>query len=135
MKKTIRLRSIAILPFLLALINVASLTGLKEVSKPYLGTYECEYLRIGEENILDKFDYVRFELNPKGIYKIEFKDKNGVKGVYRGHYSFDEKNDLIVIDENIFGKRVSKSFSARSGEITTNVLYGDTLLSIKFKIS
>jgi len=129
-----RLRSVFFLPGLAALINVSSMGTLKDLSRPYLGTYDCEYIRMGSEDLLKKFDYVTAELKPEGIFKIEFKDLRGVKGLYRGHYVFDESDGTIKIDESIFGKRVTKSFSAENGEIIANLLYGDKLLAIKFKI-
>lgn len=116
-------------------LNALALTGLKDVSRPYLGTYECKYVMLGDKNLLDDMDYINFALLPKNIFKIEFRDKKGVKGLYRGHYTFSEKDGEITINENIFGKRVSKTFSAENGVIQVNLIFGDSPLSIKFEMT
>lgn len=130
-----KLKISLIVPILTLAINALAMTGLKDIARPYLGTYECKYARLGEEDLLDTLDYIRFELLPKDIFKIEFRDKNGVKGLYRGHYTFSEKNGEITINENIFGKKVKKTFSAENGAIQVNLKFGDVPLSIKFEMS
>lgn len=132
--KHIKLRSLAAIPFLLCAIDLAAMTNLKDISKPYAGTYDCEYILFNGDNLLDKFDYVQMELLPSGLYKIEFRDANGIKGLYRGHYTYDTKEEKITIDENIFGKKVSKTFPVEKGEISVPVQYGDLLLYVKFKM-
>lgn len=130
-----KLKISLIVPIFTLAINALAMTGLKDIARPYLGTYECKYARLGEEDLLDTLDYIRFELLPKDIFKIEFRDKNGVKGLYRGHYTFSEKNGEITINENIFGKKVKKTFSAENGAIQVNLKFGDVPLSIKFEMS
>lgn len=122
-------------PLMALALNAMALTGLKDVARPYLGTYECKYVMLGDENLLDGMEYINFELLPKSIFKIEFKDKNGVKGLYRGHYTFDENEGTITINENIFGKKVNKTFCAEDGTIQVNLIFGSTPLSIKFEMS
>lgn len=130
-----KLKVSILVPLMALTLNAMALTGLKDAARPYLGTYECKYVMLGEENLLEEMEYINFELLPKSIFKIEFKDKNGVKGLYRGHYSFNEKEGTITIDENIFGKKVSKTFSAENGTIQVNLIFGSTPLSIKFEMS
>lgn len=130
-----KLRISLIVPILTLALNALAMTGLKDIARPYLGTYECKYARLGEDDLLKSLDYIRFELLPKDVFKIEFKDKNGVKGLYRGHYTFSEKNGEITINENIFGKKVKKTFSAENGAIQVNLKFGDAPLSIKFEMS
>lgn len=133
MKKN-KLKISLIIPCALMAFNLMSMSSLEDVSKPYVGVYECKYIMFGDENLLDKFNYVKFELLLNGVYKIEFKDKHNVKGVYRGHYEYDTANNLITIDENVFGNRIKKSFIAEKGAIDVTVQYGDKLLAIKFEM-
>lgn len=130
-----KLKISVLIPILTLALNALALTGLKDLSRPYLGTYECKYARLGEADLLEELDYITFSLLPSNIFKIEFRDKNGVKGLYRGHYTFSEKDKTITINENIFGKRVTKTFSAEHGAIEVNLKFGDEALFIKFEMS
>lgn len=133
MKKS-KLKISLVIPCALIAFNLMNMSSLEDVSKPYVGVYECKYIMFGGENLLDKFDYVKFELLRNGVYKIEFKDKNNVKGVYRGHYEYDNSNNFITIDENVFGHKIKKSFTAEKGCVEVNVQYGDKLLAVKFEM-
>jgi len=130
-----KLKISVLVPLLTLALNVMAFTGLKDIARPYLGTYECKYARLGERDLLEELDYITFALTPKNIFKIEFRDKNGVKGLYRGHYSFSEKDKTITINENIFGKKVTKTFIAERGTIQVNLKFGDEPLAIKFEMS
>lgn len=130
-----KLKISALIPILTLALNALALTGLKDVARPYLGVYECKYARLGETDLLEELDYITFSLLHRDVFKIEFRDKNGVRGLYRGHYTFSEKDKTITINENIFGKKVTKTFSAERGTIQVNLKFGDEALSIKFEMS
>lgn len=134
MKKRNVVKVSLLAPLLLLAANFANMSSLFDIAKPYAGTYECKYVMLGDENILDDFEYIELELLPSNIYKIEFLNSNKIKGLYRGHYSYDEKDGTITIDENIFGQKVKKTFSAKDGVIDIDVQYGKTLLYVKFEM-
>ena len=41
---------------------------LKEISKPYLGVYECTEARVGEREYLDRFSKLDLELKENGEF-------------------------------------------------------------------
>ncbi len=109
--------------------------SLFDISHPYTGVYRCEYVKLGDENLLDQFDYITLELKGDGLYKLSFRQKDGVKGAYRGHYHLDTENNLFTIHEKIFGKHIEKSFRIENGAIDITVLYGDREFAVRFVMS
>lgn len=81
MKRQIRLQSAAFSSaIVLSSLLAGAAGGLKDISKPYLGTYECEKIYFGEKEYTDYFDYVRFELKGKGELALSYREKGGRKG-------------------------------------------------------
>lgn len=114
------------------LFDVASLGGLKDVSRPYLGTYECERILFGNEDRTDKFDYVRIELMPGGKMKLFYKEKEGRKGEAEARYTYDTESDSLTICADIAGTEYKKSFPVKDGALELSVRYGDRMLAMKF---
>ena len=47
------------------------MSTLADVSKPYLGVYDCEKLQLGELNVLKDFEYLRISLGYGGCKACE----------------------------------------------------------------
>lgn len=135
MKKQIKLKSAAFASAIVLsslLFNVSSLGGLKEISKPYLGTYECERIFFGDEEKTDKFDYVRIELMSEGEMKFLFKEKNGAERELEARYTYDTENDMLTVYADLAGAEKTKSFPVEKGTIDVSVRYGGKMLLMKF---
>ena len=135
MKKQIRLKSGALCSAVVLsplLFNAASLGGLKDIAEPYLGTYECEQIFVGDEEKTDKFDYVRLELKPKGEMKLFFKEKGGLKSEAEARYTYDTEKNVLTIYANVAGAEKKKQFPVKKGTIDVSVRYGGKMLMMKF---
>lgn len=135
MKKQIRLKSAALCSVVVLsplLFNAASLGGLKDIAEPYLGTYECEQIFVGDEEKTDKFDYVRLELKPKGEMKLFFKEKGGLKSEAEARYTYDTEKNVLTIYANVAGAEKKKQFPVKKGTIDVSVRYGGKMLMMKF---
>lgn len=135
MKKQIKIKSAAFASAMILsplLFNVSSLGGLKDITKPYLGAYECEQIYFGNEDQTDRFDYVRMELEPEGEAKLLYKEKNGRKGEIEAKYTYDTESDTLTIIADFMGAEKKKSFPVKKGTIDVSVRYGGKILMMKF---
>ena len=129
--KSIRLKSaalcaVAILAFLPKGENWG---GLKEISQPHLGFYQCESATLGQEDLTEFFDFVRVELTRDGKLILSFKDKLGRKGEYSLDYEYDSEKGEITLIAPDGGKR---TFPFQDGEWTLSIPYGEKLFHAKF---
>jgi hypothetical protein len=129
--KSIRLKSatfcaVAVLAFL---PKAENLGGLKDVSNPHLGFYQCESATLGQEDLTEFFDFVRVELTKDGKMILSFKDKFGRKGEYVLNYEYDREKGEITLLSPGEGKR---TFPFKDGEWTISIPYGEKLFHAKF---
>ena len=114
------------------LIDVASLGGLKDISKPYLGTYECEEIFLGGEDRSGDFEYLRIELSDGGKMMLYYREKSGKKGEAEGKYTYDREAKTITLYTDFMGRELKRSFPLEGGEIDISARYGGKTLVMKF---
>lgn len=114
------------------LIDVASLGGLKDISKPYLGTYECEEIFLGGEDRSGDFEYLRIELSDGGKMMLYYREKDGKKGEAEGKYTYDREAKTITLYADFMGRELKRSFPLEGGEIDISARYGGKTLVMKF---
>lgn len=106
--------------------------SLKEIAKPYLGTYECEWLYYGGVDRKEIFDYLRVELKTKGELLITYKTKRGERTEVplSYEYDFDEKTLRVTGQWQLL--KIDRKFPLDKGEINvvTNLL--GKLVNVKF---
>lgn len=116
------------LPPVLTGCSVSDMSSLTELSRPYVGEYTCEELRLGEEDMLDRFEYVRLTLGPDGDAQLTWRTMEGGEGEtllhYEMHegsitlskagrmgaYTFPVEQGAIVITHNIIGRMLYAKF-------------------------
>jgi hypothetical protein len=73
MKNILKLKSAAFVGAILLSVTAGAWSKdgkLTEITKPYLGTYECERLYVGDDDKIEEFEYVRLELCKDGELKL-----------------------------------------------------------------
>lgn len=114
------------LPFLAG--NAAKKKGdsLKDVSKTYLGVYECKEMRYGGDDLCEYIESATLELKAGGAYEVNVTFKNGDKKKAKGRY--EATNDKIVLIYSGNRGDLRREFSHAEGKITiTTVLHGKPL--------
>ena len=106
--------------------------SLTEVSKPYLGEYECKEARLGEEELLGDFSYIRLELLPNGKYTLRYCEKEGKKQELKGKYRYDENRETLTL-YLMQGGVFKREFPLKKGKITATVPLGDKTLVLQFE--
>ncbi len=69
---------------------------LPEITKPYLGTYECKRLSLGSRDLLKELQDIRLELVDEARYALFYKEKGEVRKKVEGNYSYDERRGVLI---------------------------------------
>lgn len=132
--KKFRLKSAAFLGAMLltfTMPKVSSLGGLKSVTAPYSGCYECKTLTIDGKDFLSFFSSVCLEMDGKGEMVISYKDKAGNRGEKTLRYEYEEGANRLIVLYQDGDREVKKSVGYEKGEITfTHQLNGKILLAV-----
>ncbi|MGN1060897.1 MAG: hypothetical protein ACI4QN_04115 [Candidatus Coproplasma sp.] len=104
-------------------------TSLKSLTKPYITTYECTAARLGNEDIMEKYDYIKITfLNDKEL-EVSLKRKNCKKKSYTCEYHYDEKTSRFNAELGILGFRFKQDAKIENGKFTVCMpILGRTLL-------
>lgn len=105
--------------------------SLKDVTKPYLGQYECESATLGEKDYAQDFSFIRLELKKDNEFTLYYSAKNGQKGEESGTYTYDEQEETLTISYGEFGV-LKRKFPLKNGEIYVTLPIGSQTLSMKF---
>ncbi len=105
--------------------------SLKDVTKPYLGEYECQSATLGEKDYVEDFSFIRLELKQDNEFTLSYSAKNGKKGEESGTYTYDEQEETLTL---IYGELgvLKRKFPFKNGEIFITLPIGLQTLSIKF---
>lgn len=110
-----------------------SLGSLKTITHPYIAQYECYEATLGDDNILDNYDYIRIILADMEELNIEYKLKNGERRVVQGKYEFNQDTRELTADIGIFGYKYKHSVNIINGRFTISKPIGTTQLIMKFQ--
>lgn len=138
--KTIIFSLLSVLPALAFPINANfsldanELTTLPEISKPYVGVYECEELYFGGEEWLGRFDFLELSLERYGEYVLRFREKGGRSGETKGKYSYSIADSTLTLEANVFGETKRRTFSVEKGVVGLTFPLGEKVFLAKFKM-
>ena len=106
--------------------------GLKEITKPYLGQYECKSATLGDKEYLDGFSYIRLELKPDETFSLYYCPKEGKAKEEKGKYSYNAETGelLLSIGRN---DEIKRKFPLQEGKLTVSLRLGGKTLVMKFE--
>ena len=107
--------------------------SLKEITRTYLGMYECKQLLLDGENKLDEFEYIKIELKSGGQMALYFADAKGQKGKAQAEYEYDEKAQTITVYTNIGNQKMKRTFPLKNGELFVHLIYETRTVTMKFE--
>ncbi len=107
-------------------------SSLKDITKLYLGTYECQEARLNEKDILHDFDYIRLELKKKGKCVLYYAPKEGAKKREEGNFTYDKKNKSITLQGDNF-PFFKREFPLDKGELHITLPIGNRTLYLRFE--
>lgn len=129
--KTIRLKSSFLVGLCSLLLFFSQKSGdLKQITKPYLGTYECESATLGVKEYMQDFAYIRLELKKDNAFTIYYKTQDGKKGEESGTYCYDEKTETITFQSK--DGTLKREFPLKKGKLLITVPFASQALVMKF---
>lgn len=124
--------SVLALPLFCA-CNAKELTSLKAITHPYIAEYECTSATYGDENLLDKYEYIEIILVNKSEMDIVYKPKNEQKHIIKSTYSFDSKTKELTGEVGILGCKVRGTTKIENGKFTVTKTIAKKQLIMNFK--
>ncbi len=121
MKKKISLLlllCVLVLTFLCACDPEIAKGSVKSLTKPYITTYECVEARLGNQNLLEKYDFIKITLLDKDELEVSFKPKKGEKKSFKGAYSVDPETREFSGEIGIFGMTFKEKTTIEKGRFT-----------------
>ena len=123
----------SILAGLCALCAIGKSSSLKDVSKPYLGEYECKQATYGGKDYLEDFTYIRLELQSKDRFILSYCDKlTNKKNQVEGEFAFDEQTNTVTLQ---VGEEacIKRQFPLKDGVLLVITTIGNKILQLRFE--
>ncbi len=114
--------------------EVEKMSSLEDISKPYLGVYEAEELRLGDADLTDKFSYVRLELDYGGKFTLSYRTEEGIEEQKTGRYEFDTTKNELTMSVNEGGVSYSRTYRVENGAIVIDENFMGKQLYAKFTL-
>lgn len=112
--------------FMPLLLGNAKQSDLKEISKPYAGTYACKEMKYGERDLSEYISAAMLELKNDGTYVLSVEMKNGKTRKSAGDYEVNGETIAFIDKTKKHAPR--RVFSRRNDEIeVVTMLHGKTL--------
>ncbi len=116
----------------LALLFSACGNGsLKDITKPYLGEYECKSATLGDVDFIQEFSYIKLELKKEGAFSLYYATKEGKKGEETGEYLYDEQNGTLTFSYAGYGG-LKRKFPFKDGSLSIVLPLGAKTLTMQF---
>lgn len=97
-------------------------SSLKDLTHPYINTYECTAARLGNENLLEQYEYFRITFLDEKQLEVSFKRKKfGKKHVYLCNYQYDEKTSEFSAEIGLLGYRFRQKTKITDGKFTISM--------------
>ena len=107
--------------------------SLKDVTKPYLGEYECTQSLFNGEECLQNFDYITLTLKKDNKFTLCFCEKGkSKKTTQKGKFAYNPQTQTIVL-KSVWYKGMEREFPLQDGELSVTIGLGNNTLSMKFK--
>lgn len=133
MKKTVLksslLAALAALSFSFSSLKQGSLT---DITKPYLGEYECKSATLGDTEYIDDFSYIRLELDADGTFTLFYCPKEGKKRSETGKYVYDKEKKTLGLSLGENGE-FRREFPLKDGAFQITLPLGGKILCLRFE--
>ena len=106
--------------------------SLTDVTKPYLGEYECQRAIFDGKDYAQEFSYIRLTFSADNTFTLSYKTKEGLCGSEKGEYSYDEEKEEVTLFTQ--GRHSFKrTFPLVKGNIYMSLRLGDKTLQVQFE--
>ena len=131
-KKYIKSSLLAGLVSLLFSFSALKVGSITDISKPYLGEYECKSAELGKKDLLKDYPRIVLELCDDNTFVLRFQDKKGKKREQTGEYEYDKERGAFRFRIN--GKAdIKREFVLENGKIHGALKLGWRTLTLEFE--
>lgn len=106
-------------------------SSLTDITKPYLGEYECKSAMLGDSDYTEMFSYIRLELKSDETFSLYYCPKQGKKREETGKYRYDKEKNTIALRIGENGEE--KEFPLKEGQISLTFRIGSKMFSMRFE--
>ena len=130
--KIIRLKTSFLSVIATLFLCCPSLTSstLPDITKPYLGEYECQIATLGTTDYTDYFQDIRLELKSDETFILRYKTLDGRRGEENGTYKYDKNTQTVCLSSP---KGIKHCCPLKKGVLSLSLPIGDKLLNVQFK--
>ncbi len=107
-------------------------SSVKTLTKPYITTYDCISARLGNQDLLDKYDYLKITFLDDKELEVSFKRKKGKKHSYTAPYTYDDESGEIKAEVGILGFKFRQAAKIENGKFTLGMPILGQQLSMVF---
>lgn len=108
--------------------------SLKVITRPYIAQYECTSATFGDDNLLEKFDYIEVNFLNKKELEIIYKIKSGNRKVIASTYEIDPETRELSAEIGIFGYSFRPTTKIENGKFTVMKTIGRKQLIMNFQL-
>ncbi len=108
--------------------------SVKSLTKPYIGEYECVEARLGETDLLEKYEFIKITLIDDKKMEIGFKPKNGSQRSFEGEYTVDSETREFTGEAGILGYKFKEKVKIENGGFVISKIIMSKPLIMKFKM-
>lgn len=107
-------------------------SSVKSLTKPYITTYECTYARLGKQDLLEKYDYLKITLLDDKELEVSFKRNKGKKHIYTAPYTYDDETGELKAEIGILGFKFRQATKIENGKFNISMPILGKQLSMVF---
>lgn len=96
-------------------------SSVKSLTKPYITTYECVKGQLGNDDLLEKYEYLRITFLDDENLEVSFKRKNGKRHAYTCAYDYDDKTKKFSAELTILGFKFRQATVIENGRFTVSM--------------
>lgn len=116
---------------LMSLFPNVNKSQLGDMSKPYLGEYECKKAQLGSVDCLKRFNYVRLELKDEENFTLYYQEKGEKKKQVKGKYTYDKEKKTLTLKGE--AEAICRECSLEEGVFTISFPVGGSILLLQFE--
>lgn len=114
--------------------NAQEIGTLKSIANPYIAEYECTEAHLGEEDLLEKLDYINIVFVDKSTMQIIYKPKDSNKRIIESAYTLDSETKKLSAEVGVLGYKIKADTVIENGKFTITKEIGRKQLIMKFRV-
>lgn len=107
--------------------------SLKSLTHPYINQYDCVSATLGDDDLLEKYDYIRITLLDEKNLEVSFKSKKGKKHSAKCSYTYDESSGELCGEIGVLGFTFKERVTIKDGKFTISKPFLTKMLILNFE--